>query len=82
MSFIEVQDVSKQYIQGKVIFNALSHVSLTIHKGEFICILGPSGCGKTTLLNSLAGFECMDSGSINIDGEPVTNPRPEYVTIF
>src|SRR3978361_2382901 len=31
-------------------------ISLSVIKGEFVCILGPSGCGKTTLLNLVAGF--------------------------
>lgn len=42
----------------------------------------PAGCGKTTLLNMMAGFEKPDSGTITIDGRPVTKPSPEYVTIF
>ena len=82
MAFIEINDVSKQYIQNDRAFKALDHVSLEIEKGEFICLLGPSGCGKTTLLNAIAGFEKTDSGSITIDGSAVTKPSPKYVTIF
>ena len=82
MAFIEINGVSKQYIQNDRAFKALDHVSLEIEKGEFICLLGPSGCGKTTLLNAIAGFEKTDSGSITIDGSAVTKPSPKYVTIF
>lgn len=82
MSLIEVKDVSKKYIQEETEFRALDHVSLSMEKGEFICLLGPSGCGKTTLLNALAGFERTDSGSILIDGKGVEKPSPEYVTVF
>jgi len=45
---------------------ALDRVSLSIRKGELVCILGPSGCGKTTLLRVLAGLERADSGSVFI----------------
>ena len=60
----------------------MDRVNLEIEKGEFICLLGPSGCGKTTLLNTMAGFEKADSGSILIDGQPVTKPVPNRVTVF
>lgn len=82
MALIEVEEVSKRYMQGEEPFCALEQVSLSIEQGEFICLLGPSGCGKTTLLNALAGFEQVDSGRITIDGKPVGNPSPRYVTIF
>lgn len=82
MAFIEVKNANKRYIQNDREFTALDNVSLEIQHGEFICLLGPSGCGKTTLLNMMAGFEKPDSGTITIDGRPVTKPSPEYVTIF
>lgn len=56
MAYIEINDVSKVYQRVGEPFHALSHVSLEIERGEFICLLGPSGCGKTTLLNTLAGL--------------------------
>lgn len=80
--YIQVKDVSKQYTQNKSVLNALDHVSLDIQKGEFICLLGPSGCGKTTLLNAIAGFEKVSSGSITIDGKEVFEPSAKNVTIF
>jgi NitT/TauT family transport system ATP-binding protein len=60
----------------------LDDVSLSVEKGEFISLIGPSGCGKTTLLNSIAGFSKITKGSITIDGQPVTKPKIEYITIF
>lgn len=81
-NYIEIKDVTKKYIQKGQEFTALTNVNLTISKGEFICLLGPSGCGKSTLMNALAGFEKASSGSITIDGKPVTEPTIKHVTIF
>ncbi len=80
--YINIEDVSKKYIQGNKSFCAMEHVSLQIEKGEFICLLGPSGCGKTTLLNSIAGFEKVTEGKITIDGNEVKEPSTKNVTIF
>ena len=82
MAYIEINDVSKVYQRVGEPFHALSHVSLEIERGEFICLLGPSGCGKTTLLNTLAGFEHPDEGQVLIGGEKVKDPVPNRVTIF
>ena len=50
--------------------------SLEITRGETWTILGPSGCGKTTLLYLLAGLRFPAKGTIEIDGEQLTRPRP------
>ncbi len=76
--YIEVEHCTTKY--GDTV--ALDDVSLSVEKGEFICLIGPSGCGKTTLLNSVAGFEKVNAGSITIDGKPVKGPKIEYITIF
>ena len=47
---------------------ALSDVSQTIRKGEFIGIIGPSGAGKTTFVDILLGLLEIDQGSVRIDG--------------
>ncbi|MBQ4405453.1 MAG: ABC transporter ATP-binding protein [Bacteroidales bacterium] len=83
MSYIEVKNATIRYDNDlSEPFLALSDVSLNIERGEFICLLGASGCGKTTLLNAMAGFEKVTSGSITIDGEAVTKPCISRITIF
>src|ERR1700721_865283 len=59
------------------LLNALSEVSLTIGRGEFIALLGPSGCGKSTALNCLAGLLTLTSGSIWLDERRIDQLRPE-----
>ena len=70
---IEVNNVSKQFEDGKF---ALNNVSLSVKKGEFVTILGPSGCGKTTLLRCIAGFQVATSGDILLKGQDITQTPP------
>lgn len=65
---LQMNKVSRIYQMGQVKVNALSDVSLTIQKGEFIVILGPSGSGKTTLLNLVGGMDSPTSGTITSNG--------------
>lgn len=80
--YIKVNNVSKIYKDNNIEFKSLENVNLTIEKGEFICLLGPSGCGKSTLLNLIAGFDKPSLGQIFINDKLVTEPSPNYVTIF
>ncbi|WP_339462564.1 ABC transporter ATP-binding protein [Pseudomonas sp. EA_105y_Pfl2_R69] len=75
-SSIEVQHVSKRYIDDPAVAPALDDVSVSIRHNEFFTLLGPSGCGKTTLLRSIAGFEQVSSGSIHIGGHRVDELPP------
>lgn len=80
---VEIQHVTKAYpsSSGHVI-QALEDISLSIGENEFICLLGPSGCGKSTLLKLIAGIESSSSGSVKVEGMPVTGPSPERGFIF
>jgi NitT/TauT family transport system ATP-binding protein len=79
---VEVQALSKRYrVDGSEIV-ALAEVELTIPEGEFLCLLGPSGCGKSTLLKLAAGLIPPSSGSIRINGRPVTGPGPDRAVVF
>ena len=51
----------------------LDDISLRVAKGEFVSILGPSGCGKSSLFRLLTGALTPDSGSIRVDGAPLTS---------
>lgn len=69
---LKLDSVTKTFGQT----TAVDHVSLTIAKGEIICLLGPSGCGKTTLLRLIAGLETADSGTITLNGRDIAQTPP------
>jgi len=62
---------------GGKAFNALDELTLTVRKGEFICLLGPSGCGKSTALNCIAGLMNLSGGSIWLDDTRIDTLPPE-----
>ena len=79
---VTIEDVSVVFGAGADAHTAVESTQLEVHPGEFLCILGPSGCGKSTLLNSVAGFVQPSSGTVAVDGVPVTGPGPERGMVF
>ncbi|RQT14955.1 ABC transporter ATP-binding protein [Burkholderia contaminans] len=73
LAAVEFRQVHKTY--GAAV--ALDKIDLTINAGEFFTLLGPSGSGKTTLLNIVSGMVTPTGGLLLIDGNDVTNLRPQ-----
>jgi branched-chain amino acid transport system ATP-binding protein len=69
---LELHDVTVAYGQAR----ALWDVSMTVRKGELLCVVGPNGAGKTTLVNTLAGILRPISGRIVMDGRDITKLPP------
>ena len=60
--------LTKHYVLGDVVVQALRGVDLVVARGEMVAIMGPSGSGKTTLLNCLSGLDSIDEGEVLIEG--------------
>ena len=72
MSYLKLENVSKEYTTKAGSVKAISDVSFELSDGEFVVILGPSGAGKTTLLNLLGGMDNATGGKIFLDDQEVT----------
>ncbi|ULA59394.1 MAG: Lipoprotein-releasing system ATP-binding protein LolD [Nitrospira sp.] len=70
---VSVHKLSKEYRRGGTVLCALQDVTLEVKAGEFCAFVGPSGCGKSTLLNLIGGLDQPTSGTITIEGRPVTD---------
>lgn len=70
---LDARDINVSFGGLKVIRD----VSLAMRKGEILGLIGPNGAGKTTFVNVLSGFQKPDSGSVSLNGGPITAWTPE-----
>lgn len=81
-NFVELKQVSREYLIGGQEYKALNKVNLTIKRGELVVILGPSGAGKSTLLNILGGMDSPTSGSVEVDGHEISKYTAKQLTKY
>ncbi|MBD2755192.1 ABC transporter ATP-binding protein [Spirosoma validum] len=72
---ITLQNIEKVYRTSTIETLALNNINLDIRKGEFVSIMGPSGCGKSTLLNVMGLLDEPSKGTVQLDGQAVTQYR-------
>ena len=72
---IEFRDVSFAYPGSN--HYVLSHINLTIHKGETVAVMGATGCGKTSLVSLIPRFYDVTEGAVYVDGVNVREYRQE-----
>jgi sulfonate transport system ATP-binding protein len=86
---VRITDVVKSYGAAEAGVLAVDHCTFDVSPGEITVVVGPSGCGKTTLLNAIAGFHSISSGSIYLDDELLCGPQklkaqpgPDRIVVF
>lgn len=82
MSYIEFQNITKEYNTGGNAIFALKDASFSVEKGELAIILGASGAGKTTALNILGGMDTATSGHLMVDGSDITTYGKKQLTQY
>jgi NitT/TauT family transport system ATP-binding protein len=69
---IEISGVTRRFLTPEGTFNtAMRDFSLTVRRGEFVCVVGPTGCGKSTALNLVTGLITPSAGQVRVMGDPV-----------
>ena len=67
---------------GGEVIHALSDVSLTINRGEYVAIMGPSGSGKSTLMNLFGALDVPTRGVLVINGQNLSIQEPDTLADF
>ncbi len=84
MAILEVNNVKKVYTTrfGGNQVQALSDVTFSVEKGEYVAIMGESGSGKTTLLNILAALDKATAGQVLLNGKNLSAIRERELSAF
>jgi putative ABC transport system ATP-binding protein len=69
---IETHAISKRYVMGEEVIDALKDVTITVNKGEYVAFMGPSGSGKSTLMNIVGCLDTPSTGKYILNGQDVS----------
>lgn len=73
MKIIEMADISKRYVMGSEIIEALKSVTISVSKGEYVAFMGPSGSGKSTLMNIIGCLDTPSTGKYILNSKDVSD---------
>ena len=69
---IETQNISKRYVMGEEVIDALKNINISVNKGEYVAFMGPSGSGKSTLMNIVGCLDTPSTGKYILNGQDVS----------
>jgi len=78
-TLIEMAGVEKVYRSGKLEYQALRGVDLSIPAGEMVAVVGPSGSGKSTIINMITGIDRPTAGAVTVAGERIDRMGEEQL---
>ena len=79
---LTLRQLCRSFREGEREHRVLDHAEAQLADGEVAAIIGRSGSGKSTLLNLISGIDRPDSGSVQIDGVPITALAEPRLTLF
>ena len=79
---LKIRDLKKSFGSNGSTHVVFDHLTIDIHRREFICAVGPSGCGKSTLARIVAGLDEATAGDILLDGKAVSGPGSDRGMVF
>lgn len=84
MLMLDVKNLKKIYTSkfGGNQVQALSDVTFSVEKGEYVAIMGESGSGKTTLLNILAALDKPTTGEVLLNGKSIVSIKEKEISMF
>lgn len=72
MNIIETTNISRRYVMGEEIIDALKGITISVKKGEYVAFMGPSGSGKSTLMNIIGCLDTPSTGTYILNGHDVS----------
>jgi len=79
---IQLSGVEKVYHSGRLEYQALRGIDLSLHGGELAAIVGPSGSGKSTVLNMITGIDRPTKGTVTVGGERLDEMSEEQLAVW
>jgi putative ABC transport system ATP-binding protein len=73
MKIIETTDISRRYVMGTEVIQALKSVTISVNKGEYVAFMGPSGSGKSTLMNIIGCLDTPSTGRYILNNKDVSD---------
>ena len=72
MQIIQTTNISRRYVMGEEIIQALKDVTISVNRGEYVAFMGPSGSGKSTLMNIVGCLDTPTSGRYILNNQDVS----------